>query len=301
MLKAPRKFKKMLILPCLCSITFYLGSQMMTYTEAAFIHETKVQATISTASIFPKTVDQLTEQAKQHKEVILHEYEEMKSKVTFTSTQELEQALVTWKQGREKIVTERELLQKVYASIENPYNKVKEELKGNKSESNKQVFSYVNAGFHIVKEHCEYVDKEVNLQVIDKQIQAFEKLLVDETAKQVSEAEKQKKLEESKKQEEAKKLEESKKQEEAKKLEESKKQEEAKKLEESKKQEEAKKLEESKKQEEAKKLEESKKQEEAKKLEESKKQEEEKKLEESKKQEEAKKLEESKKQEEKKE
>ncbi|MBG9720459.1 ErpL protein [Bacillus mycoides] len=274
MLKAPRKFKKMLILPCLCSITFYLGSQMMTYTEAAFIHETKVQATISTASIFPKTVDQLTEQAKQHKEVILHEYEEMKSKVTFTSTQELEQALVTWKQGREKIVTERELLQKVYASIENPYNKVKEELKGNKSESNKQVFSYVNAGFHIVKEHCEYVDKEVNLQVIDKQIQAFEKLLVDETAKQVSEAEKQKKLEESKKQEEAKKLEESKKQEEAKKLEKSKKQEEAKKLEESKKQEEAKKLEESKKQEEAKKLEESKKQEEAKKLEESKKQEE---------------------------
>ncbi|SME23553.1 hypothetical protein BACERE00185_03596 [Bacillus mobilis] len=274
MLKPPRKFKKMLILPCLCSITFYLGSQMMTYTEAAFVHETKVTATISTASIFPKTVDQLTEQAKQHKEVILHEYEEMKSKVTVTSTQELEQALVTWKQGREKIVAERELLQKVYVSIEGPYNQVQEALKGNKSESNKQVFSYVNAGFHIVKENCEYVDKEANLQVIDKQIQDFEKLLVDETAK----------LEESKKQEEAKKLEE-KKQEEAKKLEESKKQEEAKKLEESKKQEEAKKLEESKKQEEAKKLEESKKQEEAKKLEE-KKQEEARKLEEKKKQEE---------------
>ncbi|QUG83114.1 DUF4047 domain-containing protein [Bacillus nitratireducens] len=282
MLKAPRKFKKMLILPCLCSITFYLGSQMMTYTEAAFIHETKVQATISTASIFPKTVDQLTKQANQHKEVILHEYGEMKSKLTFTSTQELEQTLATWKQGREKIVVERELLQKVYVSIENPYNEVKEELKENKSESTKQVFSYVNAGFHIVKENCEYVDKEVNLQVIDKQIQAFEKLLVDET-------EKKKSLEESKKQEEAKKLEESKKQEEAEKLEESKKQEEAKKLEESKKQEEAKKLEESKKQEEAKKLEESKKQEEAKKLEESKKQEEAKKLEESKKQEEQKK------------
>ena len=240
MLKPPRKFKKMLILPCLCSITFYLGSQMMTYTEAAFVHETKVTATISTASIFPKTVDQLTEQAKRHKEVILHEYEGMKSRVTVTSTQELEQALVTWKQGREKIATERELLQKVYVSIETPFNQVQEELKGNKSESNKQVFSYVNAGFHIVKDDCEYVDKEVNLQAIDKQIQDFEKLLVDETAKQVSEVKKQeeaKKLEESKKQEEAKKLEESKKQEEAKKLEESKKQDEAKKLEESKKQE----------------------------------------------------------------
>ncbi|HGA0508727.1 TPA: DUF4047 domain-containing protein [Bacillus pacificus] len=257
MLKPPRKFKKMLILPCLCSITFYLGSQMMTYTEAAFVHETKVAATISTASIFPKTVDQLIEQAKQHKEVILQEYKEMKSKLNVRSTQEIEQALVIWKQGREKIAAERESLQKVYKSIEEPYNQVQEELKGHTTESNKQVFSYVNAGFHIVKENCEYIDKEVNLQVIDKQIQDFEKLLVDETAKQVSEAEKQKELEE-KKQEEAKKLEE-KKQEEAKKLEE-KKQEEAKKLEE-KKQEETKKLEEKKKQEEAKNQEESKKQE----------------------------------------
>ena len=245
MLKQPRKFKKMLILPCLCSITFYLGSQMMTYTEAAFIHETKVEATISTASIFPKTVDQLIEQAKRHKEVILHEYEEMKSKVTVTSTQELEQALVTWKQGREKIVAEREALQKVYKSIEEPYNQVQEELKGNTTESNKQVFSYVNAGFHIVKENCEYVDKEVNLQVIDKQIQSFERLLVEETAKQVSETKKQeeaKKLEEKKqeekKQEEARKLEE-KKQEEARKLEE-KKRKEAKRLEEKQRQEEQK-------------------------------------------------------------
>ncbi|OOZ86847.1 DUF4047 domain-containing protein [Bacillus cereus] len=275
MLKPPRKLKKMLILTCLCSITFYLGSQMMTYTEATFIHETKVAATISTASIFPKTVDQLIEQAKQHKEVILHEYEEMKSKLNVKSTQEIEQALVIWKQGREKIAAERESLQKVYKSIEEPYNQVQEELKGNTTESNKQVFSYVNAGFHIVKENCEYIDKEVNLQVIDKQIQDFEKLLVDETAKQVSEAEKQKELEE-KKQEEVKKQEE-KKQEEKKqeeKKQEEKKQEEAKKLEE-KKQEEAKKLEE-KKQEEAKKLEEKKKQEEAKNQEESKKQEEQK-------------------------
>ncbi|HDR7792377.1 TPA: DUF4047 domain-containing protein [Bacillus luti] len=274
MLKTPSKLKKMLILPCMCSITFYLGSQMMTYTEAAFVHETKVQATVSTAIIFPKTVDQLTEQAKQHKQVILHEYEEMKAKLTVTSTQELEVALVVWKQGREKIAAERELLQQVYTTIATPYNQVQEELKANKSESTKQIFSYVNAGFHIIKEDCKYVDKEVSLQEIDKQIQAFEKVLVDEATKKVNEEQKKleeaKQLEENKKQEEARKLEESKKQEEAKQLEENKKQEEAKKLEESKKQEEVKKLEESKKQEEVKKLEESKKQKEVQKPEENK-------------------------------
>ena len=121
---------------------------MMTYTEAAFVHETKVAATIS-SKYFSKTVDQLIEQAKQHKEVILHEYKEMKSKLNVRSTQEIEQALVIWKQGREKIAAERESLQKVYKSIEEPYNQVQEELKGHTTESNKQVFSYVNAGFHI--------------------------------------------------------------------------------------------------------------------------------------------------------
>ncbi len=78
MLKTPRKLKKMLILPCMCSITFYLGSQIMTYTEAAFIHETKVEAALSTAIIFPKTVDTLKEEAEKHKQSIEHEYGEMK-------------------------------------------------------------------------------------------------------------------------------------------------------------------------------------------------------------------------------
>ena len=121
---------------------------MMTYTEAAFIHETKVQATISTASIFPKTVNTLTEQAKQHKEVILHEYgrDEIESNFHFHSR--IRTGDCSGSKDVRKLLTERELLQKVYAAIENPYNKVKEELKGNKSESNKQVFSYVNAGFH---------------------------------------------------------------------------------------------------------------------------------------------------------
>ncbi|MDG2738496.1 DUF4047 domain-containing protein, partial [Vibrio parahaemolyticus] len=89
MLKTPRKLKKMLILPCMCSITFYLGSQIMTYTEAAFIHETKVEAALSTAIIFPKTVDTLKEEAEKHKQSIEHEYGEMKGKLTVTSIEEI--------------------------------------------------------------------------------------------------------------------------------------------------------------------------------------------------------------------
>ncbi|EJR56575.1 hypothetical protein IIM_00507 [Bacillus cereus VD107] len=240
MLKTSHKLKKIFILSCMCSTTFYLGSQIMTYTEAAFTHTTKVEGTISAAIIFPKTVNQLKDQAEQHKQIILYEYGEMKSKLAVTTTEEIEQAIVVWKQGREKIASEKEALQKVYNSIEDPYKQIQEESKVNKGESFKQVSSYVNEGFHIIKEKYDYVEKEFDLPKIDEQIQKFQQLLIDETKRK---AEEQKKLEENKKLEEQIKLEESKKLEEKVKLEESKKLEEQKKLEESKKLEEQKKIE----------------------------------------------------------
>ncbi|MED1092082.1 DUF4047 domain-containing protein [Bacillus paramycoides] len=205
MLKTPRKLKKMLILPCMCSITFYLGSQMMTYTEAAFIHETKVEATLSTAIIFPKTVDTLKEQAEQHKQYIGHEYGEMKAKLKVTSIEEIEQAIVVWQQGREKIASEKEALQKVYTLIETPYNQIQEELKVNKSESIQQVSSYVNEGFHSIKEKRDYVDKEASLPAIDQQIQALQQLLKDETVKKQNES---RRTEESRRAEKARRTEE---------------------------------------------------------------------------------------------
>ncbi|HDR6310424.1 TPA: DUF4047 domain-containing protein, partial [Bacillus cereus] len=179
MLKRPCNFKKMLILPCMCSISFYLGSQIMTYTEAAFIHETKVEAALSTAIIFPKTVDTLKEEAEKHKQSIEHEYGEMKGKLTVTSIEEIEQAIVVWQQGREKIASEEEALQNVYTAIEAPYNQIQEELKVNKSESIQQVAVYVNEGFHSIKEKRDYIVKEVSLQAIDEQIQILHQQLND--------------------------------------------------------------------------------------------------------------------------
>ncbi|WP_430794537.1 DUF4047 domain-containing protein [Bacillus cereus] len=198
MLKRPRNLKKMLILPCMCSITFYLGSQIMTHTEAAFIHETKVEATLSTAIIFPKTVNTFKEQAEQHKQFIEHEYGAMKEKLAVTSIEEIEQAITVWQQGREKIVSEKEALQNVYTEIEAPYNQIQEELKVNKGESIQQVALYVNEGFHSIKDKRDYIEKEISLQAIDEQIQALHQQLNDaiEAEKQ---AEEQKQAETAKK------------------------------------------------------------------------------------------------------
>ena len=107
MLKRPRNFKKMLILPCMCSITFYLGSQIMTHTEAAFIHETKVEATLSTAIIFPKTVNTLKEQSEKHKQFIEREYGTMKGKSKATSIEEINRRFLYGNKGVRKLLLRR--------------------------------------------------------------------------------------------------------------------------------------------------------------------------------------------------
>ena len=75
----------------------------------------------------------------------------MKEKLVVTSIEEIEQAIVVWQQGREKIASEEEALQNVYTAIEAPYNQIQEELKVNKSESIQQVALYVNEGFRSIK------------------------------------------------------------------------------------------------------------------------------------------------------
>ncbi|MDC6154802.1 DUF4047 domain-containing protein [Bacillus albus] len=211
MLKRPRNLKKMLILPCMCSISFYLGSQIMTYTEAAFIHETKVEAALSTAIIFPKTVDTLKEEAEKYKQSIEHEYGEMKGKLAVTSIEEIQQAIVVWQQGREKVASEEAALQNVYTVIEAPYNQIQEELKVNKSESIQQVAVYVNEGFHSIKEKRDYIVKEVSLQAIDEQIQILHQQLNDAIeAEAQMKKEEEKKIEEKKQAEEQKQMEEQK-------------------------------------------------------------------------------------------
>ena len=132
----------------------------------------------------------------------------MKEKLVVTSIEEIEQAIVVWQQGREKIASEEEALQNVYTAIEAPYNQIQEELKVNKSESIQQVALYVNEGFRSIKEKRDYIVKEVSLQAIDEQIQALDKQLKDaidtEKKRKSRKSRRTEKIEDQKKEEEQK-------------------------------------------------------------------------------------------------
>lgn len=206
MLKTSKRIKTMLILPCMCAGAFYMSSQIVTHTEAAFVKEQQVQGVISAAPVFPKTIDVLKNNAQQHEQSILHAYDKMKKELETTSVEALEKKLNLWKEQREKIVPEREALQSVYVEIETYYNELIEHEKNNHLESTQQITQSTRAGLEFIKKICENVDKQVNLQKIDEQIQGFQKQIDEEKAKQKlleqskdEEKAKQKLLEQSKK------------------------------------------------------------------------------------------------------
>lgn len=192
MKKSTKKVRNMLILPCICSMAFYMGSQVVTYTEASFSNQQTVEGTLSAATVFPTTIEKLTEEAGKHKEAIFNHYNAISSGENSNATvTELEGVLATWKQHREAIKTEIGALGTVYTEIESYYNKLAEEVQADNQESKQAVFKYVQAGFTTIQNIRSDVDKQAILQKTDERIQALEKQINEEKTKQANEAKKQ--------------------------------------------------------------------------------------------------------------
>lgn len=185
MKKSSKKVRSILILPCVCSIAFYMGSQVVTHTEASYVSQQKVEATLSTAMVFPKTIEKLTGEAKQHKKAIFNHSNAINHAGNGTVA-ELEGKLVAWKQHREAIKTEITALQANFTEIESYHNQAVEEVKKNKEGSAQEVLKYVKTGFDEMQSIRSDVEKETVLQKADERIEALEKQINEEKKKQAS-------------------------------------------------------------------------------------------------------------------
>ncbi|MEH6890163.1 DUF4047 domain-containing protein [Bacillus sp. JJ864] len=185
MKKSTKKVRNILILPCVCSIAFYMGSQVVTHTEASYVNQQKVEATLSTAIVFPKTIEKLTGEAKQHKEAIFNHFNAINHAGKGTAA-ELEGKLVAWKQHREAIKTEIAALQANFTEIESYYKTAVEDVKKNKESSAQEVLKYVQTGFNEVQSIRSEVEKQAVLQKVDERIGALEKQINEEKKKQAN-------------------------------------------------------------------------------------------------------------------
>ena len=185
MKKSSKKVRNILIFPCICSMTFYMGSQVVTHTEASFLNQQKVEATISTAMVFPKTIEKLTVEAKQHQETIFNHYNAINNAGDGTVA-ELEEKLAAWKQHREAIKTEIAALQVNLTEIDSYYKTAVEDAKKNKEGSAQEVLKYVQTGFNDIQSIHSEVDKQAVLQKVDERIGALEKQINEAKTKQAN-------------------------------------------------------------------------------------------------------------------
>ncbi|WJE53903.1 DUF4047 domain-containing protein [Bacillus cereus] len=186
MMKSSKKIKTILMLPCMCSIAFYMGSQVVTYTEAAFVNETKIHSTVSTAIVFPKTIDTLVKETQQHENLILNGTEGMNKETQADSVEVLEQKAQQWREQFEKVKVEREALQHIYTEIEDYYKQSVENVRVNNSDSSKQVLQYVQAGFTKVGSIKDNVDKQISVQKMEEFILTLQKRIEEKKAQQVN-------------------------------------------------------------------------------------------------------------------
>lgn len=197
MLKTTKKVKHALVLPCICSIVFYMGSQVVTHTEAAFSKQQPVTVALSAASVFPETIEELVGKAEEHGKVISHHYNEIKSTVNTNGTVvEMEEKLSVWKQKREIIQMELTALHTVYTEVEAYYNKALEDVTNSEEPSAKDVLKYVQAGFEKVQHMNSSMNGESILQVIDVYITALEKEIEETKKKSLEQSEQVKQQEE---------------------------------------------------------------------------------------------------------
>ncbi|MGG2016104.1 DUF4047 domain-containing protein [Bacillus sp. S10(2024)] len=157
----------------------------MTHTEASYVSQQKVEATLSTAMVFPKTIEKLTGEVKQHREAIFNHFNAINYAGNGTVA-ELEGKLVEWKQHREAIKTEITALQANFTEIESYYKTAVEDAKKNKESSAQEVLKYVQTGFNEVQSISSDVEKQAVLQKVDERIGALEKQINEEKKKQAN-------------------------------------------------------------------------------------------------------------------
>lgn len=203
--KTPNKVKRALVLPCICSIAFYMGSQIVTHTEAAFSTQQVVKPVLSAAIVFPKTIEDLVKKAEGHSSTISYYYSEINNAAIGHGTvMEMEEQYSLWQQRRGDIQNELTALHTVYAEIDSYYNMATENVKKNDVPSAHDVLEYVQAGFEQVQHMKNGINEEAMFQTIDSNIAALGQAIEDEKQRLLEE-EKKKQQEALKKAEEEKK------------------------------------------------------------------------------------------------
>ncbi|PGL72862.1 DUF4047 domain-containing protein [Bacillus sp. AFS055030] len=155
---------KMIILPCLCSISFYVGVKIVGETEASFsTKETLSPVEVSTAFVFPSTIKQLVNESKEIAKTINKEYESIDPPSTDDSLQELKVSEEKIKETDQKVRLQYKALESNVEELSRFNSQIQ-----NQKNADPKAFDYVSEGYHDVLYISKNVQSTVDFDYIEE-------------------------------------------------------------------------------------------------------------------------------------
>lgn len=162
-------FKKIVGLICLGCLAFYTGAKLVENTEAKFTDNENKQITISTAFVFPNTIDKLVEEAERLSVNLLDSYTNIQDTPKNLTIKEVETALEDVEKKREDLLRKIKELTTILTEAEAYYEKTKTES------INPNWYDFVETGYLKIKEDYDRCTQVVKLEKVDEKIISLKK------------------------------------------------------------------------------------------------------------------------------
>ncbi|MCP3738423.1 DUF4047 domain-containing protein [Rossellomorea sp. BNER] len=154
-----RAFHKTIILPCLCSMAFYVGVHIVGETEASFSSQVAPEPiTISAAFIFPETIKLLEDRADEIADRMHRGYERINTVPVEGSLQELHDSFTEIRSIEQELHQQVTTLQQIYNELSAYYNQTQDK---------DHTFDYVSEGFRNVDNRLMEVRETIDFQKIE--------------------------------------------------------------------------------------------------------------------------------------
>ncbi|MGM0854741.1 MAG: DUF4047 domain-containing protein [Bacillota bacterium] len=154
-----RAFHKTIILPCLCSMAFYVGLHIVGETEASFSsQDTPKPIIISAAFIFPETIKLLEDRAEEIADRMHLEYERINTVPVEGSLQELHVSFTKIRSIEQELHQQVTTLQQINNEL-SAYR--------NQTQDKDHTFDYVSEGFWNVENRLMEVRERIDFQKIE--------------------------------------------------------------------------------------------------------------------------------------
>ncbi|MCA0150427.1 DUF4047 domain-containing protein [Rossellomorea vietnamensis] len=159
-----RRIHQRILLPSLCCIAFYSGTQLIGETEAAFTSQASPDSiTMNAAFVFPATIHELEDRAQRVAESMEHNMKTISALSSGSSGEEFQRQLDQMTAIEKELTHQMDTMHKLYEEVSTYYREIqKQEVK------NVHTYDYVREGFEHVEGMLKGVQATVEFSKIEE-------------------------------------------------------------------------------------------------------------------------------------